>query len=72
MTSRFVTELTALVMFFSVAPAWADIRPIRSTDRNQEGHFQTVKLARVTIRYRPGIKSKMRVKLGAQSDTTEE
>ena len=50
----------------TVAPAWADIRPIRSTDRNQEGHFQTVKLARVTIRYRPGIKSKMRVKLGAR------
>ena len=50
----------------TVAPAWADIRPLRSTDRADDGHFQTVRLARVSIRYRPGIKSKMRVVIGAR------
>ena len=50
----------------TVAPAWADVRPIRSTDRTAEGHFQTVRLARVSIRYRPGVKSKMRVVIGSR------
>ena len=50
----------------TVAPAWADVRPIRSTDRTAEGHFQTVRLARVSIRYRPGVKSKMRVVIGGR------
>jgi SPP1 family predicted phage head-tail adaptor len=50
----------------TLAPAWADIRPVRSTDRTQEGHFQAVRLARVTIRYREGIKSKMRVAIGSR------
>jgi SPP1 family predicted phage head-tail adaptor len=50
----------------TVAPAWADVRPVRSTDRTQDGHFQAVRLARVTIRYRSGVKSKMRVVIGSR------
>lgn len=48
------------------APAWAAVKPIRSTDRTDDGHFQTVRLARVTIRYREGVKSKMRVVIGSR------
>lgn len=48
------------------AAAWADVKPVRSTDRTDDGHFQTVRLARVTIRYREGVKSKMRVVIGSR------
>lgn len=55
------------VDWVTFAPAWADVKPIRSTDRTDDGHFQAIRLARVTIRYLPGVKSKMRVKLGSRT-----
>ena len=43
---------------------WMIVRgELRTT---QEGHFQAIRLARVTIRYREGIKSKMRVAIGSR------
>ena len=47
--------------------AWADVRPIRSTERAADGHFQTIKLYRVSIRYRLGVKSKYRVIFGGRT-----
>ncbi len=47
-----------------VARVWAKIQPVRSTDRTAEGHFQTIRLYRVTIRYQKGLDTKMRVVYG--------
>jgi SPP1 family predicted phage head-tail adaptor len=49
-----------------VATVWASIEPLRGDERLRAMRLEDVATHKITIRYRPGITARMRVKFGTR------
>jgi SPP1 family predicted phage head-tail adaptor len=49
-----------------VATVWANVEPLRGDERLRAMQLEDVVTHKITIRYRPGITARMRVKFGAR------
>ncbi len=54
----------ASVTWTDVAVVWAEIAPLRGTERLRAGQLEAALTHRVTIRYRAGVTPEMRVAFG--------